>query len=242
VTIVAWQREMLFGEIVDEEMILNEFGKIVSEKWQWLETQYDYVELGEWVVMPNHFHGILVIHENGRGGSRSAPMDDMQFTNRGDLRIAPTPTKHKPLGRLIGAFKTVSTKQINLLRGTEGQIVWQRNYEACPEPVEGNISFATNAKWTGSPVTSDPTPCNGWTMMKIQTIVRRGGSRSAPTHRRIIISSWKIMTDKRPLKVFPSTALRAGLYHAHSDATAVRTLYNHLVKDGVDAWLDTEKL
>jgi len=31
-------------------------------------------------------------------------------------------------GRLIGAFKTVSTKQINLLRGTEGQVVWQRNY------------------------------------------------------------------------------------------------------------------
>ena len=39
---------------------------------------------------------------------------------------------------------------------------------------------------------------------------------------------------KCPLKVF--------LYHAHSDATAVRALYNRLVKDGVDAWLDKEKL
>ena len=110
VTIVAWQREMLFGEIVDKEMVLNEFGQIVSEKWQWLETQYPYIELGAWIVMPNHFHGILVI--NGRGGSRSAP----------------TPIKCKPLGGLIGAFKTVSTKQINLLRDTEGQAVWQRNY------------------------------------------------------------------------------------------------------------------
>ena len=43
------------------------------------------------------------------------------------------------------------------------------------------------------------------------------------------------MTEpKRPLKVF--------LCHAHSDATAVRALYNRLVKDGVDAWLDKEKL
>ena len=111
VTIVAWQREMLFGEIMDGMMKLNEFGRIVSEKWQWLEMQYEYVELGEWVIMPNHFHGILVIHD-GRGGSRSAP----------------TPIKRKPLGGLIGAFKTVSTKQINLLRDTEGQVVWQRNY------------------------------------------------------------------------------------------------------------------
>ena len=39
---------------------------------------------------------------------------------------------------------------------------------------------------------------------------------------------------KRPLKVF--------LCHAHSDAAAVRALYNRLVKDGVDAWLDKEKL
>jgi len=112
VTIVAWRREMLFGDVVDGKMILNDFGKIVSEKWKWLEMQYEYVELGEWVVMPNHFHGILVIHADGRGGSRSAP----------------TPTKRKPLGGLIGAFKTVSTKQINLLRDTEGQVVWQRNY------------------------------------------------------------------------------------------------------------------
>jgi REP element-mobilizing transposase RayT len=112
VTLVAWQRGMLFGDVIDEKAVLNELGEIVADKWQWLETQYSYVELGAWIVMPNHFHGILVIHENGRGGSRSAP----------------TPIQRKPLGGLIGAFKTVSTKYINLLRGTEGQVVWQRNY------------------------------------------------------------------------------------------------------------------
>ena len=95
VTIVAWRREMLFGDVVDGEMKLNQIGEIVSDKWRWLESQYEYVELGAWIVMPNHFPGILVI--NGRGG-------------------------------LIGAFKTVSTKHINLLRNTEGQVVWQRNY------------------------------------------------------------------------------------------------------------------
>ena len=69
VTIVAWNRECLFGEVVNGDVVLNELGKIVSEKWQWLETQYDYIELGAWNVMPNHFHEILIIHENRRGGS-----------------------------------------------------------------------------------------------------------------------------------------------------------------------------
>lgn len=113
VTIVAWQRECLFGEAVDGGMVLNDFGEIVSEKWEWLESQYDYVELGQWVVMPNHFHGILVIHDGSRGGSRPAPTQ---------------PTKTKPLGGLIGAFKTVSAKHIHLLRHTDGIPVWQRNY------------------------------------------------------------------------------------------------------------------
>ena len=60
--------------------------------------------------MPNHLLGTVFLLDDGRGGSRTAP------------------TKRKPLGRLIGAFKTVSTKQINQLRGTPGQPLWQRNY------------------------------------------------------------------------------------------------------------------
>ena len=60
--------------------------------------------------MPNHIHGIIVITNGGRGGSRTAP------------------TPRKPLGRLIGAFKTVSTKKINQIRGAPGTTVWRRNY------------------------------------------------------------------------------------------------------------------
>ena len=128
-TIVAWQREMLFGGIVDGEILLNDLGKIAAEKWQWLEKQYEYVELGEWIVMPYHFHGVLIIHDGG-GGSRSTP----------------TPIKRKPSGGLIGAFKTVSTKQINMSRDTEGQLVWQRNYASRALCGVTNTSSATDPK------------------------------------------------------------------------------------------------
>ena len=111
VTIVTQGRECLFGEIVEGEVRLNPLGEIVGESWRWLGMQYDYVELDEWRIMPNHLHGIIVIIDDGRGGSRTAPT-----------------VKRKPIGRLVGAFKTVSTKRINEHRGTPGVRVWQRNY------------------------------------------------------------------------------------------------------------------
>jgi len=55
-------------------------------------------------------HGVLIIDDPCRGCSRTAP------------------TKRKSIGRLIGAFKTVSTKNINQLRSNVGTPVWQRNY------------------------------------------------------------------------------------------------------------------
>ena len=56
--------------------------------------------------MPNHLHGIIVLQVD----------DSVSVKAR------------KPLGRLIGAFKTISTKRINDLRDTPGAIFWQRNY------------------------------------------------------------------------------------------------------------------
>ena len=122
VTICTQNRVCLFGDIVDGKMVLNEYGKIIADSWQWLATQYDHVELDEWVIMPNHMHGIIVIVDDrtggtgGTGGSRCT----------GGSRTAPT--LRKPIGRLIGAFKTVSTKHINQIRNTPGTNLWQRNY------------------------------------------------------------------------------------------------------------------
>jgi REP element-mobilizing transposase RayT len=119
VTICAQNRECLFGDVVDEKMRVNDYGRIAGESWEWVSRQYGYVDIDEWVVMPNHLHGILIIHDDCRGGSQC----------KGGSRTAPTETvKRKSLGRLIGAFKTVSSKQINQIRNTPGHPVWQRNY------------------------------------------------------------------------------------------------------------------
>ena len=118
VTICVQDRACVLGRVVADQMQLSAWGKIAAVKWSWLEEQYPYVTQDAWVVMPNHIHGILVIEDI------SDLEHDSRLRCRDDSRIVPTTqtiptqTKRKPLGRLIGAFKTVSTKQINLERDT----------------------------------------------------------------------------------------------------------------------------
>ncbi len=63
VTICTRNRELLLKH--------NEIKEIVERQWLWVEERYHYVILDEFVIMPNHIHGILIIM-NGRDGSRIA--------------------------------------------------------------------------------------------------------------------------------------------------------------------------
>src|SRR6266540_3617173 len=66
VTIVVWQREYLFGDIVDGEMKLNKFGLVAKQQWDKLPQRFPNIELDAFMIMPNHVHGIIVILA-GRG-------------------------------------------------------------------------------------------------------------------------------------------------------------------------------
>lgn len=66
ITIYTQNYHELFGEIIKGKMISNEYGKIIQKRWLWLKEQYNYVNLNEFIVIPNHFHGILIIVGSGR--------------------------------------------------------------------------------------------------------------------------------------------------------------------------------
>ena len=125
VTVCTVDREPVFGAVVDGHVRLNALGELVAEAWRWLPMQYPYASLDEWCVMPDHLHGLLVLGGSRFevGGSRAAPAGDVVTTN-----VDAPLTRRKPVGELIGAFKTVSTKNINALRGTPGALVWQRDF------------------------------------------------------------------------------------------------------------------
>lgn len=59
VTILAFQRQNLFGEIIGKKMHLNELGKIVQYHWLLTPEKSPFVELDAFIIMPNHLHGIV---------------------------------------------------------------------------------------------------------------------------------------------------------------------------------------
>ncbi len=73
---VTWQRKCLFGEIVDGEMQLNDAGRVVWEVWNSLPDRYPQITLGAAVVMPDHFHEIVMIGV-GVGAIHELPLHEL---------------------------------------------------------------------------------------------------------------------------------------------------------------------
>ena len=61
ITICSWNRELLFGEIKDEKMILNKFGEIVEDEWMRTFSLRPDTSVDAFAVMPNHIHGIILL-------------------------------------------------------------------------------------------------------------------------------------------------------------------------------------
>jgi REP element-mobilizing transposase RayT len=73
-TICTKGHDMFFGEIIDDEMVLSEVGKTAELCWQEIPKHAKNIELGVYVVMPNHVHGILILHGDADPGTHVAPM------------------------------------------------------------------------------------------------------------------------------------------------------------------------
>jgi putative transposase len=93
VTICVQNRECLLGSIRQGHFSASELGKVVQQALKAMTIE-------SWVVMPNHLHFVLEIHQQS----------------------------HIALGELVRQFKYDTTKQINVLRNSPGVKVWQRNY------------------------------------------------------------------------------------------------------------------
>jgi putative transposase len=151
VTIVTHRREMLFGEIKNGETMLNDFGIIADECWRAIPEHFPFVELGAYVVMPNHVHGVIVINDMDDGTGRGVidvgathVIDGGGCANdgRGAIHLPRTagagyraPTDHieqfgKPikgsLPTIIRTYKAAVTRRIG--REHNAVSIWQRNY------------------------------------------------------------------------------------------------------------------
>jgi putative transposase len=63
ITICTNNRECFFGEIISNEIVFNEAGKMAKKFWSEIPDRFPFIGLGEFVVMPNHVHGILIMNK-----------------------------------------------------------------------------------------------------------------------------------------------------------------------------------
>jgi len=73
VTVCRQNRECLFGDIVFGEMQNNSAGEMIQRVWNELPVKYSDVAIDEFIAMPNHIHGIIVIEGNDCRGGVSTP-------------------------------------------------------------------------------------------------------------------------------------------------------------------------
>jgi len=123
ITVCTYHRASLFGAIANGEMRLNELGEIAQAQWYQIPRRYVNIELDQFIVMPNHVHGILFFTAHSPvaagftpAGNGSAPTCPEQagFTSSGDesARAGPGRPQGSPLlGTVMGAYKSPAANE-----------------------------------------------------------------------------------------------------------------------------------
>ena len=137
VTLITKNRENLFGEIKNGEMILNDIGRVVEDEWLMSQKIRKEIELDEYCIMPNHFHAIVsIVGANGVCPDSEGVCPDSEGVCPDSEGVCPDSEgechsplrKSKSLSSLMAGFKSSVTKRINIVRDMNGLPVWQRNY------------------------------------------------------------------------------------------------------------------
>jgi len=143
VTICTKNRECYFGDIVNGEMLLSEIGKIVKTEWKkTFEIRPDMnLIMGEYIIMPNHFHAIIIIGENKYNAQRNTHCRDAMHcvstpkttTNDTKNKFGP---QSKNLASIIRGFKIGVTKNA---RKIHADFAWQPRFH--DHIIRNNESF-----------------------------------------------------------------------------------------------------
>jgi putative transposase len=121
ITVCTAARRCCLCDIAGTAVNLTQAGRIVAEEWARTAELRSEVSLDEFVVMPNHVHGIVVLSPTVGATRRVA----LGRGSASPLRSGASPGS---LGAIVGQFKAASARRINALRGTNGQMFWQRGF------------------------------------------------------------------------------------------------------------------
>jgi REP element-mobilizing transposase RayT len=125
VTICAENKECLFGSVERSKVLLSDIGKTAEEFWRNVPDHFKYCDLDDYVIMPNHIHGIIIINEC-RGIININECRGVQLNARTDNIFSQISPSRGSLGVIIRTFKGAVKKWCN--ENGFQNFKWQRNY------------------------------------------------------------------------------------------------------------------
>jgi REP element-mobilizing transposase RayT len=126
ITTVTWGRLPLLAWRSGLNVKLTGFGRIVQVCWIEIPDHFPQVRLDAYVIMPDHFHGLLEMLEWSACGFQRKRYQADPCSHEAVRGISGTLTGS--LGAIIGGFKSASTRRINRARGRVGEPVWQPSF------------------------------------------------------------------------------------------------------------------
>ncbi len=134
ITICTQNRECLFGSIAQDSIVLNDAGEMVKSEWAKLSQDFSHIRLKHYVIMPNHFHGI--IHITGGPPFRAISnyfKNRLNIINDPTLIEPPCGTAENSISRILQAFKSISTvyycESVNQHHWSPfDKRLWQKNF------------------------------------------------------------------------------------------------------------------
>jgi putative transposase len=126
VTMCAYKKQCLFGDIINGKVELSEIGVIVEQYWKEISVHFQNVSLDYFVIMPNHIHGIINIV--GAKHSHLASTNKTSVFPANALPLRLHGTDPDSLGAIIQNFKSITTRKINKMLKHQGMSIWQKNY------------------------------------------------------------------------------------------------------------------
>ena len=120
-TICTQNKVHYFGEIANKTMHLNALGDIANRLWLEIPDRFPYIELGAFVVMPNHTHGVLIITEETRLIASSQQDNKI----KGGITSKYNPMLHDNISRVIRWYKGRCTFE---MRKINSEFEWQSRF------------------------------------------------------------------------------------------------------------------
>lgn len=122
ITICTKNRNHFFGQIIDKKIVLNEIGNLAYQYWVEIPYHFPFIKLGNFVVMPNHIHGILIVNKNTDNFDDGSLQGEFKSVETLQCNVSTTTTMNESPSTETSPIDTIKNKKMSEISPKSGSI------------------------------------------------------------------------------------------------------------------------